>query len=127
EEIGRGSYGIVRAAVHRSTGRRCAIKSIPKSKVGQHYFDYNSLPNWRSLRYNVQGEEHHPNLVRCVDGLIAPTMRYCVMEHLCGEGSGPSSEDGADHPVVLPGRDEADALRARAPAHVRRGAPGREG
>jgi len=85
EEIGRGSYGIVRAAVHRSTGRRCAIKSIPKSKVGQHYFDYNSLPNWRSLRYNVQGEEHHPNLVRCVDGLIAPTMRYCVMEHLCGE------------------------------------------
>lgn len=35
KELGHGHYGTVRIGIHKRTGVKCAIKTIPKAKVSR--------------------------------------------------------------------------------------------
>jgi len=90
EEIGQGAFGTVRRSWHRATGQSCVVKTVPKDKVGDGYFqDHMNVGvqghGWRFLQFSHECEMPHPNVVRYLDCLISPTMLYVVMEDLRGE------------------------------------------
>lgn len=64
-EIGRGHKTVVRKCIHRKTGERCAIKSIPKScarsrQTSKHHPQVEELCNEASILKTLD----HPNIVR---------------------------------------------------------------
>jgi serine/threonine protein kinase len=82
EEIGKGGMGTVYKAVHKDTGRVCALKKI----------NPDALDNPRSIKIferemMVQSKVVHPNLVRIMDkGIVSSTYStyYFVMEYIPG-------------------------------------------
>jgi serine/threonine protein kinase len=78
--LGSGAFSIVKCAVNRTTGRRVAIKVIPKSNVAEDKarlcFD-SELSIFRSLS--------HPNIVQFIDSLEDRINYYVVME-FCANG-----------------------------------------
>eukprot|EP00931_Biecheleriopsis_adriatica_P025351 TRINITY_DN15594_c0_g1_i1.p1 TRINITY_DN15594_c0_g1~~TRINITY_DN15594_c0_g1_i1.p1 ORF type:complete len:656 (-),score=129.94 TRINITY_DN15594_c0_g1_i1:29-1963(-) len=83
DEIGRGSFGIVRVGRHKSSGTQCVVKSVPREKVGDAYFENHAKGSWRFLKFSRQTETHR-NIIRYLDFLMAPAMMYSVMEELRG-------------------------------------------
>lgn len=83
DEIGRGSFGVVRVGRHKVSGVHCVVKSVPREKVGDAYFDNHAKGSWRFLKFSRQAETHR-NIIRYLDFLMAPAMMYIVMEELKG-------------------------------------------
>lgn len=58
EELGRGSYSVVRRAVHKRTGQECAVKIIDRAKLSKH--DKEALENEVSIMCQVRGGRGRP-------------------------------------------------------------------
>ncbi|MBF0320148.1 MAG: protein kinase [Nitrospirae bacterium] len=97
DEIGRGGMGIVFKAVHKKTGRICALKKIHPS----------TTPDTRTIKIFereilVQSNIIHPNLVRIMDkGVVGGNIYYFVMEYIQG-GSIPSLMKNTKGMVLAP-------------------------
>ena len=89
-QLGRGGFGSVKLARHRSTGLLRAIKTVA---TGQHDLDESSAAEWERMIVEVEAllEMTHPNIVRLfeyyrekrADGC---EVLYLVEEH-CGGGT----------------------------------------
>lgn len=73
--IGRGQFGRVHCAVHRSTGQLVALKELDPIRFPTHQF-------LRELRFLLT--LHHPNIVTCWACEHSPTGRYLVMDYCEG-------------------------------------------
>ncbi|MEO5356552.1 MAG: serine/threonine-protein kinase [Nitrospirae bacterium YQR-1] len=78
-ELGRGGMGIVYKAVHRSTGRVCAIKKIHPSAL-----DDPKRMKLFEREMAVQSEVIHPNLIAITDKDAVGSTYYFVTEFLPG-------------------------------------------
>eukprot|EP00418_Pyrodinium_bahamense_P068708 CAMPEP_0179099108 /NCGR_PEP_ID=MMETSP0796-20121207/45707_1 /TAXON_ID=73915 /ORGANISM="Pyrodinium bahamense, Strain pbaha01" /LENGTH=806 /DNA_ID=CAMNT_0020796903 /DNA_START=119 /DNA_END=2541 /DNA_ORIENTATION=+ len=81
--LGTGSYGTVRSAVDRTTGRTVAIKSSsrhkefgPRSFEGLDFLERQRMRNWL---FTVK-----LHIVDIFEVLVSPTSVHLVMEHLTG-------------------------------------------
>ncbi|WP_420266174.1 protein kinase domain-containing protein [Candidatus Magnetominusculus dajiuhuensis] len=84
KEIGRGGMGVVYKAIHKDTGRICALKKIHPSAMD----DPKNIKIFER-EMMVQSRVVHPNLVRIMDKGIVSRTYYFVMEFIQG-GSVPS-------------------------------------
>ncbi|MGI0490496.1 serine/threonine-protein kinase [Alkalinema pantanalense CENA528] len=73
--IGRGQFGRVHCAIHRSTGQLVALKELDPVRFPTHQF-------LRELRFLLT--LHHPNIVTCWACEHSPTGRYLVMDYCEG-------------------------------------------
>ncbi|MBD2327458.1 serine/threonine-protein kinase [Alkalinema sp. FACHB-956] len=73
--IGRGQFGRVHCAMHRSTGQLVALKELDPIRFPTHQF-------LRELRFLLT--LHHPNIVTCWACEHSPTGRYLVMDYCEG-------------------------------------------
>lgn len=96
KEIGRGGMGVVYKAVHKDTGRICALKKIHPS----------ALDDPKNIRIferemMVQSKVIHPNLVRVMDKGIVNRTYYFVMEFIRG-GSIPALMSNSQGKILSP-------------------------
>ena len=82
EQLGTGTCGEVRRAIHRRTGRECAVKIIQITRNG-HYSE--------EMRVNIEAEAEilrsldHPYIVQLYDVYVVPRQAiYLVMELMTG-------------------------------------------
>jgi len=75
--LGKGSYGVVNLARHKSTGRRVAIKTI---KIGNG-------ETWKELKneVNIMKSLRHPNIVQLYETFSTSDTLHMVMAE-CGGG-----------------------------------------
>ena len=99
EKLGAGSFGLVVAAVHMKTGKRVAVKKIPKKNL-------NSLREREKIKTEVRIHElvNHEHIVRLYKTLEDKSFVYLVMEY---------AEKGALFKLLKAQRgfDEATAFR----------------
>ncbi|MEO5359766.1 MAG: serine/threonine-protein kinase [Nitrospirota bacterium] len=96
KEIGRGGMGVVHRAIHKATGRLCALKKIHPT----------ALDDPRNIKIferemMVQSRVVHPNLVRIMDKGIVSRTYYFVMEYVQG-GSVPALLNNAHRGMLDP-------------------------
>jgi PAS domain-containing protein len=77
--LGRGSYGLVRHATHRSSGRQVAIKLLCKEQLDPRQLEYA-----RREASLLQRLGPHPGLVRLYEVIETPTRLCLVLEYLEG-------------------------------------------
>ncbi|KAG9288208.1 hypothetical protein G9A89_020514 [Geosiphon pyriformis] len=73
QDLGEGSFGQVKLAIHRLTGQNVAIKIIPKMHVEQLTGEI------RHHRYL-----HHPNIISLLEVIPTETQIYMVLEYCKG-------------------------------------------
>jgi serine/threonine protein kinase len=78
EQLGEGSFSIVKEAVNRSTGERVALKIIKKSMLGTE--EAGSLEN----EIMILSQIDHPNIVKCREVFEDPEHIYIVLDLLSG-------------------------------------------
>mmetsp|Transcript_12525 Transcript_12525/g.21091 ORF Transcript_12525/g.21091 Transcript_12525/m.21091 type:complete len:316 (-) Transcript_12525:53-1000(-) len=78
EELGRGSFAIVKRAVHRTTGAKCAVKIIDRQSLGDD--DEMAL----QLEVEILSQMDHPNVVRLTEIYDEGDVLYLVMELMGG-------------------------------------------
>lgn len=78
DELGRGSFAIVRRAICRKTGQEFAVKCIDKAKLQRE--DEEALATEVAILERVD----HPNIVQLVQCFDTPSMFYMVMEVMSG-------------------------------------------
>ncbi|MBF0319055.1 MAG: protein kinase [Nitrospirae bacterium] len=97
KEIGKGGMGVVYKAIHKDSGRVCALKKIHPSATQEtktiKIFEREML---------VQSKVIHPNLVRIMDKGVVGSTYYFVMEYVQG-GSVPSLMKNTQGRVLAPG------------------------
>lgn len=78
--IGVGSFGKVRAGVHKLTTQRVAIKSYERSKV-------KDVSHWKRIEQEVRLMKrlNHPNIVRMFEAIHLTTRVHIVMERVTGK------------------------------------------
>lgn len=79
KEIGRGGMGVVYKAIHKDTGRICALKKIHPTALD----DPKNIKIFER-EMMVQSKVIHPNLVRIMDKGIVSRTYYFVMEYIQG-------------------------------------------
>lgn len=77
-DLGVGQCGVVRKAVHRTTGVEVAIKTLSKTK-----FEEIGL-RWSNRELELMKFLNHPNIVRLFDCIIGDETSYLVMEFVDG-------------------------------------------
>jgi len=77
--VGVGSYGKVRAAWHRLTGSKVAIKTYDKSKL-------KDPAHWKRVHSEIKIMEQvsHPRIVRMYEAVETPKRMHLIMECLDG-------------------------------------------
>ena len=77
--VGVGSYGKVRAAWHRLTGAKVAIKTYDKSKL-------NDPAHWKRVHSEIKIMEQvsHPRIARMYEAIETPKRMHLIMECLDG-------------------------------------------
>mmetsp|Transcript_41174 Transcript_41174/g.54077 ORF Transcript_41174/g.54077 Transcript_41174/m.54077 type:complete len:126 (+) Transcript_41174:43-420(+) len=77
KQLGKGSYGEVQGATHKTTGQRRAIKTIARSKIR----------NWSRFETEVRILQmlDHPNVIKLYEYFEDETNVYLVCE-LCSGG-----------------------------------------
>ena len=80
EKLGAGAYGIVRLAVHRTTGQNRAIKSINKEKIPQ---DLQTSPKFYS-EIDILMNSDHPNIVRLYEFYEDEKYWHLITEYVAG-------------------------------------------
>ena len=70
---------LVRSAIHRITGQRCAVKVIDKSVM-------KLLDLWRFVEMEIQVLQmvYHPNIVHLLEVYVSPRVVYIVTERAVG-------------------------------------------
>lgn len=114
EELGRGSYSVVRRAVHKRSQQECAVKIIDRAKLSKH--DKEALENEVSIMCQVRG------FGGCVRGAVhlplttslSPCLCVCVCLFFAAE---PPQHCATDlllrgGPRVLPGHRAGRRRRA---------------
>ncbi|MBF0456971.1 MAG: protein kinase [Nitrospirae bacterium] len=96
KEIGKGGMGVVYKAVHKDTGRICALKKIHPSAVD----DPKNIKIFER-EMMVQSKVIHPNLVRVMDKGIVNRTYYFVMEFIRG-GSIPALMNSTQGKILSP-------------------------
>ncbi len=78
ENLGKGKYGLVKQAVHKRTGRECAVKIIKKKEL--------SLKDFELLKREIEVLKvcQHPSIIRFYDVFENQDYIYIVMECLKG-------------------------------------------
>ncbi|CAE8595198.1 unnamed protein product, partial [Polarella glacialis] len=86
KSVGSGSFGVVRAAVHRASGTSCVVKSVKKDAAGERYRQSVEQEGgiFEMLLRMSHKELRHPNLVRYFDMLEGPKHYFVIMEELSG-------------------------------------------
>jgi serine/threonine protein kinase len=115
--IGTGSFGIVRACIHRQTRTNFAIKSV---NISGHSGNVELLRNEISVLQRL----NHPNVVRVLDVLRDREYVHIVMEHYKGKdlfdlivgGSTPLSE-GVGRKIIASLLDAVAYLHERNVVH----------
>ncbi|MDR3548987.1 MAG: protein kinase [Candidatus Pacebacteria bacterium] len=79
EMLGRGNYGVVRAAVHKKTGQRVAIKMLTKKKLEGEKLDL------ARREIEILKICQHSNIIRLIDTFENQEYIYIVMELLLGK------------------------------------------
>lgn len=77
-EIGQGTFGVVKLGVHKFTNTKVAVKIITKSKLKPTEYEL-----IRS-ELDIMKLFHHPHLVRLLDHFENNEFIYIVMEYLSG-------------------------------------------
>lgn len=85
-ELGRGSFGICHAGVHRATGTRCAVKMLRKEVLTEDYLEVKIENDGysRLLELHDGLKVPHPNVTRYLDILMGSSTIFIVMEPLLG-------------------------------------------
>jgi serine/threonine protein kinase len=78
ENIGEGRYGTVKAAIHKKTGMKVAVKIIHKEKMTPHDLEM------QKREIEVMKLCQHPYIVRLLDIFENHDYIYLVMEYLEG-------------------------------------------
>ncbi len=76
--MGKGKFGLVRAAIHKQTGARVAVKVIKKAKLSIEDLDL------AKREIEILKVCQHPNIIRLLDTFENPDYIYIVMELLQG-------------------------------------------
>ena len=78
ENLGKGKYGLVKSAVHKKTGKKCAVKVIKKKEL--------SLKDLELLKREIEVLKvcQHPNIIKFFDVFENQDSIYIVMEVLNG-------------------------------------------
>lgn len=78
DNLGKGKYGLVKAAVHKKTGLNCAVKIIKKKEL--------SLKDLELLKREIEVLKvcQHPNIIKFFDVFENQDSIYIVMEVLKG-------------------------------------------
>jgi len=78
EPLGKGKFGLVRAAIHKQTGTRVAVKVIKKAKLTIEDLDL------AKREIEILKVCQHPNIIKLLDTFENPDYIYIVMELLQG-------------------------------------------
>jgi tRNA A-37 threonylcarbamoyl transferase component Bud32 len=78
ESIGKGKFGRVKAAVHKKTNKKVAVKILKKKKMDQEDFEL------YKREVEILKICQHPNIIRLLDVFENSEYIYIVMEHLAG-------------------------------------------
>jgi serine/threonine protein kinase len=81
QELGRGSFGVVYKAKHRTSGEDVAIKVIDLTEMQQR-----NLMEKVNSEIKVHRNLRHPNIVRCIHYGLDHVHLYMVLE-LCTQGN----------------------------------------
>ena len=78
DNLGKGKYGLVKAATHKKTGKDCAVKIIKKKEL--------SLKDLELLKREIEVLKvcQHPNIIKFFDVFENQDSIYLVMEVLNG-------------------------------------------
>uniref|UniRef100_K3WYN0 Protein kinase domain-containing protein n=1 Tax=Globisporangium ultimum (strain ATCC 200006 / CBS 805.95 / DAOM BR144) TaxID=431595 RepID=K3WYN0_GLOUD len=77
KELGHGHYGTVRTGIHKASGKKMAIKTIPKAKV--------SRPETMRREISILRNLDHPNIIKLYDVFEGNRHLHLVTE-LCTGG-----------------------------------------
>lgn len=77
-KLGRGAFAKVRKAVHKDTGKVCAVKILRKKKMNK---DQKTL---LEREIAVMAKLKHPNIVELIEAYDTPKYTYLVLELVSG-------------------------------------------
>lgn len=77
KELGHGHYGVVRVGIHRESGKRVAIKTIPKAKV--------SRPETLRREIEILKTVDHPNIIKLYE-VYEDSRNLHLVTELCTGG-----------------------------------------
>lgn len=84
ETVGSGSFGVVRKARHRTTGKKCALKAVNKTQAGDLY-RHNLIDGCLGeTLLRMSKNMPHDNVAKYLDILEGPSHFYVIMEELDG-------------------------------------------
>jgi hypothetical protein len=84
EELGKGSFGVVRPALHKSSETRCAMKFINKAAAGRQYIENFIELDEYTVLLKMTRQEPHPCVLKQFDYLEGAKVVYNAMELLEG-------------------------------------------
>jgi serine/threonine protein kinase len=85
DEIGRGSFGIVRAARHKQLGQMCVVKNVDVAGAGNDYVIQHVTGDMFTHLLKMSQDWPHKNVIKYLDFLLGPAVIFVVMEELIGD------------------------------------------
>eukprot|EP00928_Gymnodinium_smaydae_P034310 TRINITY_DN24348_c0_g1_i2.p1 TRINITY_DN24348_c0_g1~~TRINITY_DN24348_c0_g1_i2.p1 ORF type:complete len:752 (+),score=106.95 TRINITY_DN24348_c0_g1_i2:2-2257(+) len=82
--LGRGSFGVVREGLHRSTNTRVAVKTVRRDIVDSRYVENHVIHDMFGNLLHMSLDRPHCNVIRYLDFLLGPQLIYVIMEELNG-------------------------------------------
>ena len=82
-ELGRGKFGVVKAATSLSSDKKYAVKTVNKNEKNSTEEDYKII-QWEKSIFLFLKENRHPNVIKCYDYFETGENMYFVFENAAG-------------------------------------------